>query len=120
MQHFNNLFAPRRWWELVPDVDHAVVTDGIGEFRGLDTCTTAIAPDGRLAIGYLPSARTITVDFGVFADTGPVEVTWFDPITGATTAAGTFEATGNTAADATRRPGLGDRFRAVLDGRMIA
>jgi hypothetical protein len=94
MQHFNNLFAPRRWWELVPDVGHAVVAGGLGEFRGLDMCTTAITPDRRLAIGYLPSARTITVDFGAFASDGPVEVTWFDPITGGATAAGSFEAAG--------------------------
>lgn len=95
-----SLMRDYRWWELVPDLSRAkeyatwhddsirpFVTAGVGELRGLDFCSAARTPDGRLAMAYLPTARQICIDLTQMA--GPVvKATWFDPILGARTPAG--------------------------------
>ncbi len=80
------LFAPRRWYRLVPDQAHKVVTAGYGTFApdrnvGSSTyVTTAATPDGRLAISYVPVGRTIVVDLARLA--GRVRARWYDPANG--------------------------------------
>ena len=50
--YFINLFAPRRWYDLVPDQTHTLVIAGYGTFTdegtnlGSDYLTAAITPDG--------------------------------------------------------------------------
>ena len=65
------LFSPRRWYDLVPDQNHTLVTSGYGSFGQDDYVTAASTPDGKLAIAYLPSGGTVTVDLGTFS--GPVD-----------------------------------------------
>jgi hypothetical protein len=78
------LFSYRRWYDLVPDQDHTVVASGYGTFRTDDDVTAARTPDGRLAMAYVPSARTITVDLGTLG--GPVTARCCDPTNGTFTA----------------------------------
>jgi chitodextrinase len=78
--YVKQLFESRRWYDLVPDQSHAVVTDGLGTYGTDDYVTAARTPDGKLAIAYMPSSRTITVDLGTFS--GPVSARWYDPTTG--------------------------------------
>jgi hypothetical protein len=60
------LFA--RWFRLVPDQTHKVVTAGYGTFapdakvNSSNYVTTASTPDGRLAVSFLPAGGTIVVD----------------------------------------------------------
>ena len=68
------------WYALVPDQAHAIVTDGLGTFGMADYVTAASTPDGTLAIAYVPSNRTITVDMSRFS--GPVTARWYDPCAG--------------------------------------
>jgi Protein of unknown function (DUF4038) len=65
------LFSTLRWWELVPDTANELVTAGRGtELRTdepkdvleNDYVTAARTPDGRLAVVYLPTGRTISVN----------------------------------------------------------
>jgi Protein of unknown function (DUF4038)/Putative collagen-binding domain of a collagenase len=93
-RHLHDLFARYRWWDLVPDLSRGreyraeqddtlrpFVTEGVGELRGLEFCSAARTMDGRLAMAYLPSAWTITVDLTQMH--GPlVDARWFDPGTG--------------------------------------
>ncbi len=74
------LFSPRRWYDLVPDQNHTLVTSGYGTFGQDDYVTAASTPDGKLAMAYVPSAGTITVDLGTFS--GPVTARWYDPTDG--------------------------------------
>jgi len=80
------LFEGRRWFRLVPDQAHRLVTAGYGTFassgnvESSNYVTTAATPDGRLAISYLPAGGTITVDMGRFA--GAVRAHWYDPTRG--------------------------------------
>src|SRR5262249_18115876 len=85
----NSLFLPRRWYDLVPDQSHTVLTTGFGTYATTgdvlqtDYATAARTPDGTLAMIYVPTTRTIGVDMGTFS--GPVTARWFDPTTGALT-----------------------------------
>ena len=80
MAYVNSLFESRPWYDLVPDQTHTVVTDGLGTYGTADYVTAARTPDGTLAIAYVPSSRTITVDLSTFS--GPVTARWYDPTAG--------------------------------------
>jgi hypothetical protein len=98
MLFVKQLFEPRKWWQLVPDEAHAVVTSGVGSCMASsatqggsapnaqeDTCaTTARTADGTLIITYMPQARSISVDMTKLSATATAR--WFDPTTGAFTA----------------------------------
>ena len=103
MAHLKALFEARRWYDLLPDQAHTVVTDGLGTFGSDDYVTAARTADGTLALAYMPSSRTITADLSTFS--GSVSARWYDP------AAGTFTSiTGSPFANAGSRqfdpPGL--------------
>ncbi len=80
------LFGGRQWFRLVPDQRHRIVTAGYGKFTSggnvgsSDYVTTAATRDGKLAMSYLPTGGTVTVDTGRLAR--PVIAQWFDPTTG--------------------------------------
>ena len=85
LRHMKNLFAPRKWYELVPDQTHTAVTGGYGTPAPFGTgsvttdtyATAARTPDGTLMIAYMPSIRTISVDMSKLA--GPTAAHWYDP-----------------------------------------
>src|SRR5207344_558294 len=58
MAYLDALFDSRRWYALVPDQAHTIVTDGLGTFGLADYVTAASTADGTLAIAYVPSNRT--------------------------------------------------------------
>lgn len=94
MMYWGKLFRSRRWFDLVPDQDHKVITDGIGEFWGLDYLAAARTSDGSTVVAYMPSARTITVDMAKLS-VSSVNAWWFDPRTGKATSTGNFPANGS-------------------------
>jgi hypothetical protein len=73
----------------VPDQNHTLVTAGYGTYStsgnvsANDYATAARTPDGTLAMAYLPTLRTVTVNLAQMA--GPVTAQWFDPTNGAYT-----------------------------------
>ena len=88
LSYMKNLFAPRKWCDLVPDQRHTVVTDGYGTPAASGTgsvttdtyATAARTPDGTLIIVYMPTLRPITVDMSRLS--GPTAAHWYDPTTG--------------------------------------
>lgn len=92
LRYAKALFKRRAWYALVPDQDHTLVTDGYGTFSDgtgesphdsisqNDYVTAACTPDGRLAMAYIPSGGTITVDMTKLS--GPVRARWYDPAGG--------------------------------------
>ncbi len=96
MAFLMNLFTPRRWYDLVPDQTHTVVTNGFGTFTQPDYVTVAQTSDGALAMAYVPSARTLTVDLSTMA--GPTTARWYDPTSGSLVAVdgSPFASTGPT------------------------
>lgn len=108
------VFAGRRWFDLVPDQDHTLVTAGYGTFSSTgnvgssDYVTTASTPDGTLALSYLPAGGTVTVDMGRFA--GVVRARWYDPTKGTYSAVpgAPFPTSGTVALAAPGKNGDGD------------
>jgi hypothetical protein len=93
LMRWGRLFRSRPWYDLVPDKDHKVVTDGLGEFWGLDYLTAAASSDGGTVIAYMPTARTISVDLSKMAR-GKARAWWFNPRTGISVEAGTYATEG--------------------------
>ena len=58
MTHFRNLLATMPWWLLEPDVDHTLLTEGLGPED--ERAVAARTADGSFAIVYLPDRREIT------------------------------------------------------------
>jgi hypothetical protein len=91
MARWGAFFRSLPWAAFVPDLDHEIVTAGLGEARGLDRVTAAVTPDRRLTVAYLPVQRAVAVQAGALA--GPhLRVGWFDPATGRRLSAGTLVA----------------------------
>ncbi len=80
MKWVKKLFEPRKWYELVPDQEHKVVTKGFGTFGKFDYAAAASSRDHTLAIVYIPNSRSVTVDLSLFAR--PVVARWYDPSSG--------------------------------------
>ncbi len=93
MLHWGDLFRSRRWFDLIPDQSHILVTSGLGEFRGLDTLGVAATQDRRSLIVYMPTSRPITVDL-TKVEANRVRAWWFDPSSGKATDAGEYFTTG--------------------------
>ena len=104
------LFAGLPWWTLLPDTDRVqrtLVTGGRGtrlthdvplDVLDNDYVTAARSDDGRLAVVYVPSSRTITVDPTLLA--GETTAQWVDPASGkrlAVPVSGTFTTPGRNA-----------------------
>ncbi len=89
--YMHNLFAARKWYNLVPDQQHTFVTTGYGHFitygpaatsgrprfADNDYVTAAVTPDGTLGMAYLPQGGTITVDLSRLQN--GITARWFDP-----------------------------------------
>ena len=90
MANVRFLFQSRRWYDLIPDQTHSVVTAGYGTFSDSgalgdnDYLTAARTPDGALVMAYMPTRRTITVDMSQLA--APAIASWYDPSNGTFTA----------------------------------
>jgi hypothetical protein len=77
------LFRSLPWYDLVPDQAHTLVTSGYGTFGADDYVTAARTARGDLAVVYVPTARTVTVDMSQLS--GPVRARWYDPAAGTVT-----------------------------------
>lgn len=84
------LFTTLPWWQLVPDTGNELVTAGRGtqlttdeelDVLENDYVTAARTPDGRLAVIYLPTQRTISVNPSAMA--AGTQAAWIDPTSGA-------------------------------------
>jgi len=89
MMYWGKLFNSRKWYDLVPDQKHEVVTEGLGEFRGLDYLSAAQTTDGSCVIAYMPTSRTITVELSKI-NSNRVKVWWYNPSDGKATSAGEY------------------------------
>lgn len=94
MKFVPQVFAGRRWWDLVPDQGHKTVTAGYGTFHSNyndsgfsdDFATVGRTGDGSLIMAYMPTARAITVDMTKSVN-GSISK-WWNPENGTYTADG--------------------------------
>jgi hypothetical protein len=80
-------FHSHPWQELVPDLEHTLVTSGLGEFNGLDYAAAAATPDGSLLVAYIPNQRGVTVALARLKKI-EMKASWFNPRDGSTLEAG--------------------------------
>jgi hypothetical protein len=87
VKYVQQLLSQYKWWNLVPDQTHSIVTAGFGAVNtsnnNLTTATyatTSWSADGSLAITYAPVSTTLTVDMAKFS--GLVTASWYDPSNG--------------------------------------
>ncbi len=91
MADLKRFFDSLAWQDLDPDQTHTTLTAGygtmitdnnhVGEVDSNDYATAARTSDGSLAVAYLPTRRTVTVDMARLR--GRIEARWFDPTSGA-------------------------------------
>ena len=94
LMSWGRFFRSQRWFDLVPDQQHLVVTGGLGEFNGLDYLTAATTADRTCLIAYMPTARTVTVDMSRLAG-HTVLASWVSPHTLKAESAGQFSPSGS-------------------------
>ncbi|HWA89606.1 MAG TPA: DUF4038 domain-containing protein [Rhizomicrobium sp.] len=81
--YVKQLLAGQKWWDLVPDRAHEVLTHGYGKFSTDDPipddtyATAARTSDGTLVAAYLPTRRTVTIDMTKLS--GQANAAWLDP-----------------------------------------
>ncbi len=86
IQHLSQLFRPRKWYDLVPDQRHRLISGGYGTYGTTanpalnDYATAAMTPDGTLGLVYSPTNHTLTVQMTNFSNT--VVARWYDPTAG--------------------------------------
>ena len=101
MTHLAALLVALRWWDLVPDLEGEVLVGG--RQKGRAQAVAAATHDGRLAIVYSPTIRTLKIALARLA--GPrVRARWYDPSAGLF-----FEALGSPFATASTQPFRSDR-----------
>jgi uncharacterized protein (TIGR03437 family) len=92
--YFTSLMRSRRFWLLVPDYSHEVVTAGYGS--GSTLAMTARASDGSSIITYIPTQRQVTVDLSQIADANKAaKCSWYNPRTGQSTIIGAHATSGS-------------------------
>jgi collagenase-like protein with putative collagen-binding domain/uncharacterized protein DUF4038 len=80
------LFAPLRWYDLIPDQNHTAMTAGYGTFTSTGSinasnyATAARTADGALLMAYLPTTRTVTIDMTKLSTSSTAQ--WYDPSRG--------------------------------------
>lgn len=83
----------RRYWLMVPDAAHSVVTAGYSS--GADLVTTSRASDGSSIVSYLPTGSTVTITVDMTKVSGSLaRAWWYNPRTGAATVINTYATTG--------------------------
>jgi len=81
--YFKNFFSSRRWYDLVPDQSHTLLTAGYGTYTpggnvsDSDYATAAKRPDGTLSVVYTPVRHTLTIALNNFSSR--VTARWYDP-----------------------------------------
>ena len=89
IERLRNLISGLPWWQLMPDTSDRVVTGGRGtqlktddpmDVLDNDYVTAAKTPDGRFAVIYLPTKRTISVNRAALP--AGTRAAWTDPTSG--------------------------------------
>lgn len=76
--YFRSFFESLPWWTLIPDTKHEAVVNGYGEWSKPDFVTTAVSPDRKLMVSYIPQLTSVTVDFGYLTG-NRFKVRFYDP-----------------------------------------
>lgn len=89
LRHVRDFFTALAWWTLEPDTANMLLPRYPDEhLANGGRMVGARTSDGSLAVVYVPTPRTFTVDLSQLH--GPVTARWFDPTDGTYTTLGRF------------------------------
>lgn len=94
-QNLGRLMRSREHWQMVPDIDHSVITAGYGS--GDTVTVTSRSRDGQTILAYVPNgnATTLTVAMSkITSSSHMAKCWWFDPSWGAATFIGNYANSG--------------------------
>jgi hypothetical protein len=98
---FKNFFGSLKWWLLVPDPTHVVLTAGYGTYAATgdvtntnDYASCSLASDGSFLVAYLPDSRQVTIAMSKITTSANALCRWFNPQTAAYTTIGTYATSG--------------------------
>jgi hypothetical protein len=114
VQRAQRLFDSRRFGPLEPDVSHTLLTSGFGNPFDGSYASAALTLNANTALIYTPTRRALRVDLHSLRGDS-VKATWYNPRTGAVTAAGTFA---KTSTQVLTPPATGD-WVLVLDNAAL-
>ncbi|MGA9778103.1 MAG: DUF4038 domain-containing protein [Verrucomicrobiia bacterium] len=93
--NLGKLLNTRLWYNLVPDFNHTVVTNGYGTDGGSNFVTAAREVSGKTVIAYIPqNDPTITVAMTNISGS-TATAWWFNPTNAADTLIGSYRTTGS-------------------------
>ena len=107
VSRIRDLVASLPWWTLRPE--ESFLTAGTGtaapdqDVLDADLATAAVAPDGSLALVYVPSERTVSLDLSLLAP--GADAAWVDPSTGTATEVGPLSELADASSGAVSTPG---------------
>ena len=87
--YLTSLLESIRWYDLIPDQNHTVVTSGYGTrdpgqnpncINTNNYVTTSYLADGTTSVSYTPTSANLTVDLSRISDL--VTARWYDPTSG--------------------------------------
>jgi hypothetical protein len=81
LQRSGKFFKSRSWNNLVPDVSHALLTDGYGDISTASYAAAALTKDAATAIIYIPDYRKLTVNLTKISGT-QTHAWWYQPSNG--------------------------------------
>jgi hypothetical protein len=90
-QNLGRLMRSREHWQMVPDIDHSVITAGYG--FGDSVTVTSRSRDGQTIVAYVPdgNASTLTVSMSkITSSSHMAKCWWFDPSSAAPTFIGSY------------------------------
>jgi len=89
VKYLNELFQTFDWTTLVPDLADEFILKGNEKFATNDYATASLTRDGKMAVIYVPSARSLTVNTAML--NGKLLIpTWYNPRTGEKRGAGQY------------------------------
>jgi len=81
LQRSGEFFRSRAWHQLLPDVDHTLLTNGYGDIGNSSYGAAALTKDGSSAIIYIPDYRELTINLTLISGT-QTHGWWYQPSTG--------------------------------------
>lgn len=102
--NLESLLLSRTVTTLVPDYNNRLITDGGGTLGDDSYAPCRVRPDGRVAVCYVPSQRSLSVDFSSLSGAS-IRVVWYKPSEGSSSVETTVEPSGTLSL---QPPGSGD------------
>jgi hypothetical protein len=87
LERSGRFFRSRSWYQLQPDYDHVVLTQGYGELSTGTYAPAAVMSDSSYAVIYIPDKRELTVNLKKISG-DETQVWWYQPSTGKVTNGG--------------------------------